>query len=93
MIYNKLTPSLSACDSQGCQGRHCSPVYLPCGTIAYHTPSQRQLVLFCIPYINYAQKAKYGLSEALQNASHIVWATGGKLVPEEVRQAFYNTHL
>ena len=40
------------------------------------------------PYIE-----KYGLSEALQNASHIVWATGGKLVPEEVRQAFYNTHL
>lgn len=40
------------------------------------------------PYIE-----KYGLSETLQNASHIVWATGGKLVPEEVRQAFYNTHL
>ena len=40
------------------------------------------------PYIE-----KYGLSEALQNASHIVWATGGKLVPEQVRQAFYETYL
>ncbi|MBR3395934.1 MAG: D-serine ammonia-lyase [Firmicutes bacterium] len=40
------------------------------------------------PYIE-----KYGLSEALQNASHIVWATGGKLVPADVRQAFYETHL
>lgn len=40
------------------------------------------------PYIE-----KYGLSEALQNSSHIVWATGGKLVPEDVRQAFYGTYL
>ena len=40
------------------------------------------------PYIE-----KYSLSEALQSATHIVWATGGKLVPEQVRQAFYETYL
>ena len=34
-----------------------------------------------------------GLGEKLPNAAHIVWATGGNLVPEDVRQVFINTHL
>ena len=34
-----------------------------------------------------------GLREKLAKASHIVWATGGNLVPEEVRQGFINTYL
>lgn len=33
------------------------------------------------------------LEENMSGASHIVWATGGKLVPEEVREEYRNTYL
>ena len=32
-----------------------------------------------------------GLTEKMRNAAHIVWATGGGLVPEAVRQAYLGT--
>ena len=34
-----------------------------------------------------------GLREKLQNATHIAWATGGRLVPEAEREKYKNTHL
>ena len=32
---------------------------------------------------------KHNLEKHMQNATHIAWATGGLLVPEDLRQAFY----
>jgi len=29
----------------------------------------------------------------MQNAVHIAWATGGSLVPEEIRKEYMNTYL
>lgn len=38
--------------------------------------------------------ADHGLSaEVLEHATQIAWATGGRLVPEEVRNAYLNTYL
>lgn len=34
-----------------------------------------------------------GLSEKMENAVHICWATGGMLVPDEERREFMNTYL
>lgn len=34
-----------------------------------------------------------GLSDKLEQASHIAWATGGSLVPEEIREEYKNTYL
>ena len=33
------------------------------------------------------------LEDRMENATHIAWATGGSLVPEEVRQAYRETYL
>ncbi len=33
------------------------------------------------------------LEEKMENASHIVWATGGSLVPESIREQYRNTYL
>ena len=35
----------------------------------------------------------WGLREKLPNATHIAWATGGRLVPEAEREKYRNTHL
>ncbi len=34
-----------------------------------------------------------GLEEKMKNAVHIPWATGGSLVPEEIRKEYMETHL
>ena len=36
---------------------------------------------------------KYDLENKMENATHIAWATGGRLVPEEVRKEYQNTYL
>ena len=32
-------------------------------------------------------------ADKIKNGTHIVWATGGSLVPEDVREVFYNTYI
>ena len=36
---------------------------------------------------------EHGLSDKMENAVHIAWATGGRLVPEEVREEYMTTYL
>lgn len=36
---------------------------------------------------------QHGLTEQLPQAIHIAWATGGRLVPEEIREQYTQTHL
>ena len=40
-----------------------------------------------------AYLADHGLTDKMVNAAHILWATGGSLVPESVREEYRNTHL
>ena len=35
----------------------------------------------------------HGLAEKMKNAAHIAWATGGRLVPEEIRKEYIATRL
>ena len=35
----------------------------------------------------------HGLSDKMEEAAHIVWATGGSLVPEPVREEYIKTYL
>lgn len=36
---------------------------------------------------------KHGLTEKMDNATHIIWSTGGDLVPEELRQHYLQTEI
>lgn len=47
-------------------------------------------------FVTEAAKAylkEQGLDEKMEHASHIVWATGGSLVPETMREEYKNTYL
>jgi len=60
----------------------------PSSCAAFHTP----YLLF-----NSGEGKKYlekhNLTDKLENSTHIVWSTGGKLVPDEIRKAYINTYL
>ena len=36
---------------------------------------------------------KHGLTDKMKDVAHIVWATGGSLVSEKVREEYKNTYL
>jgi D-serine dehydratase len=40
-----------------------------------------------------AYLAAHGLTDKMAGAAHILWATGGSLVPETIREEYVNTHL
>ena len=54
---------------------------------------------FHTPYLLFGTKegkeylSKHNLTDKLANATHIVWSTGGKLVPDDIREAYKNTYL
>lgn len=35
----------------------------------------------------------YGLQDKMKHATHIAWATGGRMVPAETREAYIKTYL
>lgn len=37
--------------------------------------------------------ASHGLEQNMEQAVHIAWATGGSLVPEEIRRQYYEKSL
>lgn len=58
----------------------CAAFAGPCGFSSYP-----QMAEYC---------AMHGLSPAqLENATQIVWATGGKMIPQEIYDAYLNTYL
>lgn len=60
----------------------------PSSCAAFHTP---YLLFNTDEGKEYLEK--YNLVDKLENSTHIVWSTGGKLVPEEIRKAYINTYL
>ena len=58
----------------------CAAFAGPCGLLKY--PQAKE---YC---------TKHGLTEAvLENATQIAWATGGRMVPQEIFEAYLNTYL
>lgn len=60
----------------------------PSACAAFEGPAQ---------FHHYPEMTKYiqtnGLADKLSNTTHIAWATGGKLVPQAIREEYKNTYL
>ena len=60
-------------------------------------PSACAAFMGLVKLLQYEETKKYlethGVMEHLVDAVHIVWATGGSLVPEEMREIYRNTYL
>ena len=56
----------------------------PSSCAAFAGPARMETNQVCKAYIR-----EQGLSDKMEKASHIVWATGGSLVPKEIRAEYY----
>ena len=55
----------------------------PSSCAAFAGPCRIQSEDVCLEYLK-----EQGLEDKMEKASHIVWATGGSLVPEDVRESY-----
>ena len=60
----------------------------PSACAAFEGPVRLMQYEETVNYLN-----EHGLMDKMGNAAHIAWATGGKLVPEEIREEYKNTYL
>lgn len=60
----------------------------PSSCAAFEGPTKIMVKEETIKYLE-----KYNLNSKMDNAVHIAWATGGRLVPEEIRKEYKNTYL
>ena len=60
----------------------------PSACAAFQGPICLNQSKVCKKYI-----AENGLEEKMKNAAHIAWATGGSLVPQEIREEYKKTYL
>ncbi len=60
----------------------------PSACASFEGPAKLQKYEESKQYIN-----NHGLEENMKNSVHIAWATGGSLVPEEIRETYENTYV
>lgn len=60
----------------------------PSACAAFQGPSQIAVSAQAGKYLKH-----HGLDGKMENATHIAWATGGSLVPQEIRKEYINTFL
>ncbi len=60
----------------------------PSACASFHGP-----VMLCRSAETERYIEEHGLADVMDNAAHIAWATGGSLVPENIREEYKNTYL